>query len=110
MEDLEHLIDMRGLPSWAPATTATMNTSTKSTTLKSFTMKVRSLIPPPPSHPLSLLNNPLPDTKEEDLTHPEDIAHFAKHEREELEAERLEKLNQQAINEANIPAKFRRQP
>ncbi|MCJ1245553.1 hypothetical protein MMC30_002757 [Trapelia coarctata] len=50
------------------------------------------------------------NTKEEDLTHPEDIAHFAKHEREELEAERLEKLNQQAINEANIPAMFRRQP
>ena len=67
-----------------------------------------------PFHPLS--PSPLTpliqsaDTKEEDLIHPEDIAHFAKHEREEIEAERLEKLNKQAINEANIPAKFRRQP
>ncbi|MCJ1472461.1 hypothetical protein MMC13_001109 [Lambiella insularis] len=50
------------------------------------------------------------NTKEEDLIHPEDIAHFAKHEREEAEAERLEVLNRHAINEANIPAKFRRQP
>ncbi|MCJ1416149.1 hypothetical protein MMC32_002484 [Xylographa parallela] len=49
------------------------------------------------------------NTKEEDLIHPEDIAHFAKHEREEAEAERQEVLNRQAINEANIPLKFRRQ-
>lgn len=48
------------------------------------------------------------DTKEEDLTHPEDIAHFAKHDREEEEADRLEKLQQQPIIEANIPAMFRR--
>ncbi|MCJ1384965.1 hypothetical protein MMC17_008083 [Xylographa soralifera] len=49
------------------------------------------------------------NTKEEDLIHPEDIAHFAKHDREEAEAERQEVLNRQAINEANIPQKFRRQ-
>ncbi|MCJ1292297.1 hypothetical protein MMC34_003847 [Xylographa carneopallida] len=49
------------------------------------------------------------NTKEEDLIHPEDIAHFAKHDREEAEAERQEVLNRQAINEANIPLKFRRQ-
>ncbi|MCJ1288009.1 hypothetical protein MMC26_007362 [Xylographa opegraphella] len=49
------------------------------------------------------------NTKEEDLIHPEDIAHFAKHDREEAEAERQEVLNRQSINEANIPAKFRRQ-
>ncbi|MCJ1318852.1 hypothetical protein MMC15_004184 [Xylographa vitiligo] len=48
------------------------------------------------------------NTKEEDLIHPEDIAHFAKHEREEAEAERQEVLNRQAVNEANIPQKFRR--
>ena len=50
------------------------------------------------------------DTKEEDLTHPEDIAHFAKHDREEEEAEKLAILNQKPVNEANIPLMFRRQP
>ena len=50
------------------------------------------------------------DTKEEDLTHPEDIAHFAKHDREEVEAEHQEQLNKLPINEANIPQMFRRQP
>ena len=48
------------------------------------------------------------DTKEEDLTHPEDIAHFAKHDREADEAERQEKLDKMTIVEQNIPAKFRR--
>jgi hypothetical protein len=50
------------------------------------------------------------DTKEEDLTHPEDIAHFAKHEREEEAAERQAILDLQPVNEANIPQMFRRQP
>jgi hypothetical protein len=50
------------------------------------------------------------DTREEDLTHPEDIEHFRKHDQMDAEAERLEKLNQLPINEANIPAMFRRKP
>ncbi|MCJ1444795.1 MAG: hypothetical protein MMC23_005297 [Stictis urceolatum] len=48
------------------------------------------------------------NTKEEDLIHPEDIAHFAKHDREDEEEERLALLDQQAIVDANIPAMFRR--
>ncbi|MCJ1240804.1 hypothetical protein MMC14_008808 [Varicellaria rhodocarpa] len=50
------------------------------------------------------------NTREEDLTHPEDIAHFAKHEREEAEAERQEELDKRSIIEENIPQKFRRAP
>ncbi|KAL2259737.1 hypothetical protein VTK26DRAFT_6473 [Humicola hyalothermophila] len=48
------------------------------------------------------------NTKLEDLTHPEDIEHFRKHEEMEAEAERIAQLDQQSIIEANIPAKFRR--
>ncbi|KAM7204776.1 calcineurin B-like protein 4 [Rhypophila sp. PSN 637] len=48
------------------------------------------------------------NTKLEDLTHPEDIEHFKKHEQMEEEEERLEALNKRAIVEENIPAKFRR--
>lgn len=48
------------------------------------------------------------NTKEEDLTHPEDIAHFRKHEAEEEAAERQVRLDRMAVVEANIPAKFRR--
>ncbi|MCJ1335283.1 hypothetical protein MMC09_000551 [Bachmanniomyces sp. S44760] len=48
------------------------------------------------------------NTREEDLTHPEDIAHFAKHDREADEADRQEELQKQPINDANIPQKFRR--
>ncbi|KAK3304096.1 putative calcium ion binding protein [Chaetomium strumarium] len=48
------------------------------------------------------------NTKLEDLTHPEDIEHFKKHEQMEAEQERLEQLNKQSIIEANIPARFRR--
>ncbi|KAK4122780.1 putative calcium ion binding protein [Parathielavia appendiculata] len=48
------------------------------------------------------------NTKLEDLTHPEDIEHFKKHEEMEAEQERIEQLNRQSIVEANIPAKFRR--
>ncbi|ROW17050.1 hypothetical protein VPNG_01278 [Cytospora leucostoma] len=48
------------------------------------------------------------NTKLEDLTHPEDIEHFRKHEEMEDEQERLEQLSKQRIVEANIPNKFRR--
>ncbi|KAI9834156.1 MAG: hypothetical protein M1826_005267 [Phylliscum demangeonii] len=51
-----------------------------------------------------------PDTKEEDLTHPEDIAHFKKHNDEEEAEERQQKLDVMSIVEQNIPAKFRRVP
>ncbi len=50
-----------------------------------------------------------PDTKLEDLTHPEDIEHFKMHERLEEEQEREEKMLLQPIVEENIPEKFRRQ-
>jgi len=49
-----------------------------------------------------------PDTTEADLIHPEDIAHFAKHDAEDLELERIELLNKQTVIDANIPAMFRR--
>ena len=49
------------------------------------------------------------DTKEEDLTHPEDIAHFAKHEREEREAEKQAEMDKRTIIPENIPAKFLRE-
>jgi hypothetical protein len=48
------------------------------------------------------------NTKLEDLTHPEDIEHFRKHEQMEAEQERLEKLDKMSIVEENIPLKFRR--
>ncbi|KAI1471034.1 uncharacterized protein F4812DRAFT_164251 [Daldinia caldariorum] len=48
------------------------------------------------------------NTKLEDLTHPEDIEHFKKHEMLEDEEARLEKLNKMAIVEDNIPSKFRK--
>ncbi|KAK4190294.1 calcineurin B-like protein 4 [Podospora australis] len=49
------------------------------------------------------------NTKLEDLTHPEDIEHFKKHEQMEAEQERLEELARHGgIIEDNIPAKFRR--
>ncbi|EZF74507.1 hypothetical protein H105_03844 [Trichophyton soudanense CBS 452.61] len=50
------------------------------------------------------------DTKEEDLTHPEDIEHFRKHDREYAESLRLEKLESMDIVLANIPAKFLKSP
>lgn len=49
------------------------------------------------------------NTKEEDLTHPEDIEHFRRHDELEDAAEAQEKLDRQAIVEHNIPAKFRRE-
>ncbi|KAH9896374.1 putative calcium ion binding protein [Xylariomycetidae sp. FL2044] len=48
------------------------------------------------------------DTTLEELTHPEDIEHFKKHEQMEVEEERLEKMDRMAIVEDNIPSKFRR--
>ncbi|PSR82315.1 putative secretory pathway protein Ssp120 [Coniella lustricola] len=48
------------------------------------------------------------NTQLEDLTHPEDIEHFRKHEEMEDEEERLELMKQRSIVEENIPDKFRR--
>lgn len=48
------------------------------------------------------------DTKEEDLTHPEDIEHFKHHEEEEVAAMKSEKEQQQTVVEANIPAKYKK--
>ncbi|PPJ56596.1 hypothetical protein CBER1_01771 [Cercospora berteroae] len=48
------------------------------------------------------------NTKEEDLTHPEDIEHFRKHEEMEAAQERQEQMDRMPIIESNIPAKFRR--
>ena len=58
------------------------------------------------------LNKPdmILDTREEDLTHPEDIAHFAKHDALEDAANRQEQLDRMPIVEQNIPPKFRRIP
>ncbi|KAF2473840.1 secretory pathway protein-like protein Ssp120 [Lindgomyces ingoldianus] len=47
------------------------------------------------------------DVKEEDLTHPEDIEHFAKHEEMERKQEEWEKRERAGIVESNIPEKFR---
>lgn len=49
------------------------------------------------------------DTKLEDLTHPEDIEHFKKHEQMEDAQEKLEAMERLPIIEENIPLKFRRQ-
>lgn len=49
------------------------------------------------------------NTKLEDLTHPEDIEHFKKHEEMEDAEERIQQLDKMSIVEANIPPKFRRQ-
>jgi hypothetical protein len=49
------------------------------------------------------------DTKLEDLTHPEDIAHFKKHEEEEKREEEWEVVFAAGIVEANIPNKYRRE-
>jgi len=48
------------------------------------------------------------DTTEADLTHPEDIEHFAKHDKEDLAAEQWDQLYQKPIIQKNIPAMFRR--
>lgn len=48
------------------------------------------------------------NTKLEDLTHPEDIEHFRKHDQMEEAEERLAALDRMPIVQENIPAKFRR--
>ena len=48
------------------------------------------------------------NTKEEDLIHPEDIAHFKHHEQLEEEERKRELLDQMSVVEGNIPQKFRR--
>lgn len=48
------------------------------------------------------------NTTEEDLTHPEDIAHFRKHEEEEDQADRQAERDRRPIVLENVPAKFRR--
>lgn len=47
------------------------------------------------------------DVKEEDLIHPEDIAHFEKHEADERRREEWEKLEKAGVVVKNIPAKYR---
>lgn len=47
------------------------------------------------------------DVKEEDLTHPEDIEHFAKHDEMERKRALWEEAEKKGVVEANIPAKFR---
>jgi hypothetical protein len=47
------------------------------------------------------------NTREEDLTHPEDIAHFKKHDEMDAEADRIARLDSQSIVLDNIPQKFR---
>ncbi|KOS22024.1 putative calcium-binding protein [Escovopsis weberi] len=48
------------------------------------------------------------DTRLEDLTHPEDIAHFKKHEELEEAQARLEEMDLMSIIVENIPQKFLR--
>ncbi|KAK2746347.1 hypothetical protein FQN57_003229 [Myotisia sp. PD_48] len=50
------------------------------------------------------------DTTEEDLTHPEDVEHFKRHDKEENERLRLEALERMSVVEANIPVKFLKSP
>ena len=87
---------------------ATMSTSTRSIISRSFTTKVHFL-----NHTRLYIYAPTyldADTREEDLNHPEDIAHFAKHDREEEAAEHLQELEKRQVVEENIPQKFRRNP
>lgn len=49
------------------------------------------------------------NTREEDLTHPEDIEHFKMHDLKEDEEWRVTQQQQARLVEANIPPKFRRQ-
>ena len=48
------------------------------------------------------------NTKLEDLTHPEDIEHFRKHEQMEEEQERLEAMERRPIVLENVPELFRK--
>ncbi len=46
------------------------------------------------------------NTKLEDLTHPEDIEHFKKHEMMDEEQERIEEMEKKSIVLENVPEKF----
>ncbi|KAA8627369.1 secretory pathway protein Ssp120 [Pyrenophora tritici-repentis] len=48
------------------------------------------------------------DVKEEDLNHPEDIAHFKMHEEKEARQEEWERLELRGVVEKNIPVKYRK--
>ncbi|KAL4956041.1 hypothetical protein BDW69DRAFT_159306 [Aspergillus filifer] len=48
------------------------------------------------------------DAMEEELTHPEDIEHFKRHDEEDDAQDKLDQLERMAIVAANIPAKFRK--
>ncbi len=48
------------------------------------------------------------NTSEEDLTHPEDVEHFRKHDERERAEMQQEHMDTIPVVEANIPAKFRR--
>lgn len=47
-------------------------------------------------------------TSMDELNHPEDAAHFAKHDALDDDADRQAEMDRMSIVEANIPAKFRR--
>jgi len=47
------------------------------------------------------------DVKEEDLTHPEDIEHFKKHDEMDARHEEWQQLERKGVVEKNIPSKFR---
>lgn len=49
------------------------------------------------------------NTREEDLTHPEDIAHFKKHDQMDDEQYNQQRMDKMSIVEQNIPPMFRRQ-
>ncbi|KMU87899.1 conserved fungal protein [Coccidioides immitis H538.4] len=48
------------------------------------------------------------NARPEDLTHPEDIEHFRRHDEEEHAQNKLDQLQMMSIVEANIPEKFKR--
>ncbi|KAI9787208.1 MAG: hypothetical protein M1839_003443 [Geoglossum umbratile] len=50
------------------------------------------------------------NTKEEDLIHPEDVAHFKKHDALVDEEQRQAEFDRMTIVDRNIPQKFRRTP
>ena len=91
-------------------TTATTSTNMKSITSKSSTTRVSPPHSPSPtlSYQRTLTEICNSDTKEEDLTHPEDIAHFRKHDEMDVAAEYQERIDAMPIVEQNIPQKFRR--
>lgn len=92
---------------------ATMSTNTRSITSRSFTTSVRLSRAAlfgfnEKGQAMANLMHLKSDTREEDLTHPEDIAHFKKHDQEAEAAERQAALDRMPIVEHNIPQKFRR--